>query len=50
MVEISATFMQSEVEELFQVRFEGVRDEILVKIQPKIYTKYDVNEKVQTFI
>ena len=50
MVYTPGVFMQADMDTIVHVNFEGVMDELLVKIYPKIYTKYAVKEKWKTVI
>ena len=50
MVEIPGAFMQADMDNVVHVKFEGVMADLLVKIHPKLYTKYEVKDKLQTVL
>ena len=50
MVEIPGAFMQDDIENIVNVKFEGVMAKLPVKIYPKLYTKYAVKYKLQTVL
>ena len=41
MVDTSGVCMKDNMDKLVHIKFEGLMDEILVKIDPKLYIKYD---------
>ena len=49
-VDIPRAFMQADMEKLVHVKFEGIMDDILVKIDPELYNIYAVIEKGQLVI
>ena len=46
-VDITGAFMQSDIDELVHVKFEGIMAEMLVKINPELNNRYAVMEQVQ---
>ena len=44
-VDIPGAFMQADMDEIVHVRWEGAMKDLLVKLDPKLYRKYIVNEK-----
>ena len=47
-LDIPGAFLQADMDELVHVKFEVIMTELLSKIDPKLYGKYVVIERVQT--
>ena len=43
-VDIPGAFMQADMDEIVHVRWEGAMTDLLVKMDPKLYRKYIINE------
>ena len=43
-VDIPGAFMQADMDEIVHVRWEGSMTDLLVKLDPKLYRKYIINE------
>ena len=49
-VDVPGAFMQADLEELVHMKFEGALAELLVKVDPKSYTKHITREKGKPII